>query len=289
MTTIVARDLARGAIELVSLPEIFIKVNEMVENPKYSASAIGAVIENDPAVSARLLKLVNSPFYGFPSRIDTISRAIAIIGTRELRDMVLATSVVRLFSGLPNDLVTMDDFWHHSILCGVAARSLAAYKRIAHIEHFFVAGLLHDLGSLIVYRKLPELAREALLRTCHSNEVLYQVEQEILGFDHAEVGLELARAWKLPSSLMESIGFHHEPENAHDYPLEAAIVHLADLVVTALDLGKNGPAPPLSRHAAKLTDFTADMVDIVARESMQQFREVYNSLFCAETTVPACS
>jgi len=281
MNTITARDLARGVIELVSLPEIFIQVNAMVDNPKYSAKDIGTVIEDDPGVSARLLKLVNSPFYGFPSRIDTISRAVTIIGTRELRDIVLATSVIRTFKGLPNDLVTMDDFWRHSILCGIAARLLAAYKGLNQAEHFFVAGLLHDLGSLIIYKKLPELAREVLLRTRHSNEVLYQVEQELLGFDHADVGLELVRAWKLPSTLIESVGYHHAPENAQDHPLEASVVHVADLIVTALDLGKNGPVPPLSAEAARQIDLGPEMVDAVASGTLQQIQAVYNSLFSA--------
>lgn len=286
MKTITARDLARGVIELVSLPEIFIQVNAMVDNPKYSAKDIGTVIEDDPGVSARLLKLVNSPFYGFPSRIDTISRAVTIIGTRELRDIVLATSVIRTFKGLPNDLVTMDDFWRHSILCGIAARLLATYKGLHQAEHFFVAGLLHDLGSLIIYKKLPEPAREVLLRTRHSNEVLYQVEQELLGFDHAEVGLELVRAWKLPSTLIESVGYHHAPENAQDHPLEASVAHVADLIVTALELGRNGPIPPLSAEAAMQIDLSPEMVDTVASGALQQIQAVYNSLFSAPSPRP---
>src|SRR3569833_2554535 len=122
------RELVTGTIELASLPEVFLRVNEMIDSPRYTAADIGHVISRDPGLTARLLKLANSALYNFPSQIDTVSRAITIIGTRELRDLILATSVARIFKGLPNDLISMDFFWLHCVCCGLAARGRAARR-----------------------------------------------------------------------------------------------------------------------------------------------------------------
>src|SRR3569833_1126225 len=116
------KELVTGAIELASLPEGFLRVNEMIDSPRYTAADIGHVISRDPGLTTRLLKIANSAFYSFPSQIDSVTRAITIIGTRELRDLILSTSVARLFIGLPNDLVSMDDFWRRCTRCGARNR-----------------------------------------------------------------------------------------------------------------------------------------------------------------------
>src|SRR3569833_2055482 len=194
------KELVTGAIELASLPEVFLRVNEMIDSPRYTAADIGHVISRDPGLTTRQLKIANSAFYSFPSQIDSVSRAITIIGTRELRDLILATSVARLFKGLPNDLVSMDDFWRHSVCCGLAARALAAQRGERLLERFFVAGLLHDIGSLLLYRKIPELAREALLRCQHNDVAHKHAEQDVIGFDHAAVADVIADAMQYGSS-----------------------------------------------------------------------------------------
>jgi putative nucleotidyltransferase with HDIG domain len=267
------RELVSGTIEIASLPEIFLKVNEMIDSPRHSAADIGRVISHDAALSARLLKIANSVFYGFPSQIDTISRAITVIGTRELRDLILATSVMRTFKGLPNELVTMEDFWRHSICCGLAARSLAAQRGEQLLERYFVAGLLHDIGSLLIFRKIPELAREALLRAQYNNVPLYRAEQEVMGFDHAAVGVEILRKWKLPEQLQEAVEFHHNPAMAQRFPRDTALVHIADVVADALQYGNSGdphvaPMDPEAWTLAKLSD---DTVSAVITEVEQQF------------------
>jgi putative nucleotidyltransferase with HDIG domain len=267
------RELVSGTIEIASLPEIFLRVNEMIDSPRHSAADIGRVISHDAALSARLLKIANSVFYGFPSQIDTISRAITVIGTRELRDLILATSVMRTFKGLPNELVTMEDFWRHSICCGLAARSLAAQRGEQLVERYFVAGLLHDIGSLLIFRKIPELAREALLRAQYNNVPLYRAEQEVLGFDHAAVGVEILRKWKLPEHLQESTEFHHNPAMAQRFPRDTALVHIADVVADALQYGNAGDphVAPMDPEAWKLANLSDDTVSAVITEVEQQF------------------
>ena len=278
------RELVAGAVEIASLPEIFLKINEMIDSPRHSAADIGRVISNDSALSARLLKIANSVFYGFPSQIDTISRAITVIGTHELRELILATSVIRSFKGIPNDLVTMEDFWRHSVCCGLAARSLAAYRGEQLVERFFVAGLLHDIGSLLVYRKVPELAREALLRAQHNNVPLFQAEQEVMGFDHAMVGAEILRKWKLPEHFQEATEFHHSPQRAQRFPSDTALIHIADVIADALQFGNSGDphVPPMDPHAWQLAGLTDDVVSAVIADVENQFGHVL-ALFQPET------
>lgn len=270
-----AREIVAGTVQVASPPEIFARINTMVDSPRHSASDIGRVLGKDPALTARLLKIVNSPFYGFPSRIDTVSRAITVIGVRELRDLVLATTVARLFAGLPNDLVSMQQFWQHSTYCALIARLLAGRRRELNVERFFVAGLLHDIGNLLLYRKIPELAREALLRAHHNDAVLEEAERDIIGFTHADVGAELMRKWRLPKGIEEAAKFHHRPAGGQPMSMEAAIVHLADQIAYALFDNAEEAIPPLDTLAWDLVGLAAEDVEPVVTEAERQFAEVF--------------
>jgi len=276
-----AREIVAGTVEVASLPEVFLRVNEMVESPRYSASDIGRLIGKDPGLTTRLLRIVNSAFYGFPSKVDTVSRAITIIGVRELRDLVLATTVAKLFKGLPNDLVSMDTFWRHSLQCAILARTLAARHRELNVERFFVAGLLHDIGSLLIYRKVPELAREALMRASYNDEVLEEAETRVMGFTHADVGAELMRKWRLPRSIEAAVAHHHHPAGARDGMKEAAAVHLANLAAGALFETRPDPMvlPPLDPTAWEMLALSPDDVEPAVVETERQFGELYALLF----------
>jgi len=269
------KDLLTGTVELASLPEIFTRVNAMIDDPRSSAADIGKIVGEDPALTTRLLKIVNSPFYGFPSCIETISRAITIVGTRELRDLILATTVIKLFAGLPNELVTMESFWRHSVSCALLASSLASHRRDETAESLFVAGLIHDVGHLIIYRKVPELAREALTRAKYHEVELYRAERDVLGFDHADVGGELLRMWRLPAKLQETVAFHHAPERAKEFPVETAIVHLANEIANTvtLDTGEISGEMPLESHAWKSAGLSTDVLESALADAGRKFEE----------------
>ena len=265
----------KGTLEIPSLPMIFTRIDEAVNNPRSSLADIGRVISEDSSLTARLLKIVNSAFYSFPSKIETISRAVTVVGTQQLRDLALATSVMKLFQGIPPDLINMEAFWKHSIACGVAARVLAAHKREANIERFFVAGILHDIGRLILCMKDPDWMRSALGR-CHAScELLYKVEIEELGFDHASLGRVLLENWKLPASLVETVAYHHNPEAAARFPIEAAVVHLADIIAHAMQLGSSGErfVPPLSPLAWERAGMSAGQLPAAIEQIDRQYRE----------------
>jgi len=214
--------------ELGSLPAVVVRINQAIDDPASNATIIGRIVNEDPALTAQLLKLVNSPFYGFRSRIDTVFRAIAIIGHRELRHLVLTAHALKTFSDMPNELISMPIYWRRSLSIGVMTRVLAAYARERDIERLFISGLLHDIGSLLIYQQLPHEASEIIMRSRTKGLWIRDVEEEELGFDHAQVGGALLEAWELPKVLVDSVRYHLQPEKAPEEHQKAAmIVNLA--------------------------------------------------------------
>lgn len=233
-------DLLKGYVDVASLPTIFARVNEAVNSPRSSVSEIARVISEDSGLTARLLMLVNSAYFSLPERVESIMQAISIVGTQQLRDLALATSVVRMFKGIPSDLIDMERFWKHSIGVGIAARTLATLRREANLERFFVAGILHDIGRLVMYMKIPDQSRTALQEAKRNAELLHVTEERVIGFDHASVGRALMQAWRLPVLQEEVVAFHHRPDLAVRFPMETAIVHVADIIAHSLGLGSSG-------------------------------------------------
>lgn len=227
MTTHTAQSLVKESIELISLPDVYVRLRSVMDSPHSTMSDIAQVIVHDPAITARLLKLVNSPLFNLVTKIDTMTHAINLLGTQQVHDLVLATVVVDSFSGFTNDYLNIYDFWFKGVYCAVTARLLAYNCEGLDTERPFIAGLLHNIGHMVGFQILPmefsaaaELARE-------KNIELYMAEREILGFDYGQVGAALMREWGLPKSLQEMTEFHNEPEKASDYKNETAIIHIA--------------------------------------------------------------
>ena len=274
--------LLRGWVELSSLPFIYIKINNAINDRHSSIKDISDIISGDPSLTTRLLRLVNSAFYGFPAKIDTVSRALLAVGTNQIRDLAMATSVLRLFKGIPAGLVSMDSLWRHSVACGVAAKMLAtAGPREVNVERFFTAGIIHDIGRLAIYRMMPDAAQEMILRCRVSNEPLCLVEKEMIGFDHADLGRALAQLWNLPASLEEMIACHHFPLEAGQYIVESCIVHTADYVVHSMQLGDSGEQyiPPLDNKVCKLTGIPESALSAISEPLTAEFEDVVQSLW----------
>jgi HD-like signal output (HDOD) protein len=267
---------------LSSLPFIYIKINNAINDRHSSIKDISDIISSDPSLTTRLLRLVNSAFYGFPSKIDTVSRALLAVGTNQIRDLAMATSVLRLFKGIPAGLVNMDSLWRHSVACGVAAKMLAtAGRRDTSVERFFTAGIIHDIGRLAIYKMMPDAAQEMILRCRVSNEPLCLVEKEVIGFDHADLGRALAQLWNLPASLEEMIACHHFPLEAREHTVEACVVHIADYVVHSMQLGESGEQyiPPLDNKVYKLTGIPESALSAISEPLRAEFEDVVQSLW----------
>lgn len=225
-------DLLQGDSILTSPPNIYFELQKVIDDPLKSLTDAGRIIENDPALSMRLLKMVNSAFFGFSGEVTTINRAITLVGIKELQNLVLATVVIDKFSSMPGGLLSMHDFWASSLLCALFSKELCRYKNnTCDLDVMFVCGLLHDIGQLVFYRKIPVLAREVglLVETTDINEI--QAEIKIIGFDHYQTGAELARLWKLPDIIITSMAEHNNFEYNGVFAESAAIVRAASQLV----------------------------------------------------------
>ncbi len=271
-------ELVKGVGSLVTLPDVFIRINTLVEDPDSSVVDIAKAVSQDPSFTVRLLRVANSPLYGFSTTVDTVSKAVSIIGTGQVRNLALATSVASTFKGLPNDLVSMENFWHHSVYCALAARILAKQARRCDPEAVFTAGLLHDVGELVIFNRLSAEAKEVLLLVLDNVDELpvYEAEWQIMGFDHAQVGAELARQWHLPPLLEECIEFHHNLEKAQRYPRETALVHIANILAQAAEIDTLDleDVPSIAPRAWEITGLDADeVVESTIREIQEEISE----------------
>jgi putative nucleotidyltransferase with HDIG domain len=263
--------LIGGDIKIFSPPEVFMRLNAVVNSLRSSVSEIGDIISEDQGLTVRILKMANSPLYGFPSKIETISKAVLIIGTKQIRDLTLATSVVRLFKGIPEDLINMETFWRHSVACGVIARIIAGYRRESNVETFFTAGILHDIGRLIMFIKMPAECRNMLSQIARRPQLLYMAEREQLGYNHTDVGGLLLKEWKLPENLTEAIAYHHSPDKTLKYPVEAATIHIADILAHAMQVGNSGERyiPRLSEEAWARLSLQTSMLPFIFKQGLQ--------------------
>jgi HD-like signal output (HDOD) protein len=274
------RDLLKGYVEVSSLPMIHLRLEEAINDQNKSMSDIAKVIREDPGLTARLLRIVNSAFYNFPSKIETISQAVTIVGTQQLSALALATSVMKMFKGLPQTLVSMDSFWRHSIACGLAARMIGSFRREAKPERFFVAGMLHDIGRIIMYTKLTEQSREILDFAKQEQILLYEAERQKLGFTHAVVGGILLQTWKLPTSLEEIVMYHHNPKAATRFPVETAMVHVADIIVHSMGLGTSGElfVPPLDSDAWDKVGLSPSVLASIEEQVDRQYQDAIQTM-----------
>ncbi|MHB9119407.1 MAG: HDOD domain-containing protein [Burkholderiales bacterium] len=279
-----ANDLIADVSGLVTLPDVYLRINSLIENPNTTLDDIAEAISRDPSFTVRLLQVANSSLYGLSSTVSTVAKAVSVIGTAQVRNLALSISVANSFSNLLNQLVSMQDFWHHSLFCALAARRLAKEARRCDPDTLFTAGMLHDIGELVIFNREPEESKQALLLVLEEPGELpvYMAERQVFGFDHSEVGGLLARQWKLPPVLVDCIAHHHDIENAQSHPRETAIVHIANSVALMAELDTLNPddVPPINPKAWEITGLGVDMIEPVMRAVQTEIVEV-ESLFLA--------
>lgn len=272
--------VVKQEVELASLPDIFYHITESLDDPRSSAAFVAEIISKDVALSAKLLKLVNTPFYGFPSKIDTLSRAVTIVGTDQLTNLALGVSVLTAFAGIPEEYFTLKEFWLHSVTCGTVARLLASKAGLHGDEKYFVAGLLHDIGRLIMLKNHPEASSEVLRQAKVGRRALVEVERSLWGCTHADIGGKLLKAWNLPPFLQKLTEFHHTPTNA-PMSREAAVIHLADFITHGVGLGASGASlvPLLNETAWDSLGLHIADLDAVCRKAEHQASDVMAVFF----------
>lgn len=219
--------------ELFSLPEIYIRVSELMENENSASAQIGKVVETDPALSSRILKMVNSAFYGIPKTIASISQAITILGRDRLRQILIGTVLSGVFGKAQSPVLVMEDFWYHSVKTAILARHLGNDSEISNeAESLFTAGLLHEIGRLIMAQKIPEQSSAIQKAIDMEGEDIMAAESRILGFTHCDVGGAFIEKWGLPALLADVAKFHHSPQLSESYTAETDIIYLANNLVS---------------------------------------------------------
>lgn len=275
--TITIERLVEQTRTVYSLPFFYERLNEAINHPRSSIDDIAKIITEDQGLTARILKLANSPLFGCYSRVDSISKAVTIIGTQQLRDLALASSVIKVFHGIPEELISMASFWQHSIACGIIARNLASHLHESNVERFFVAGILHDVGQLIMCTTIPDTLLTLLQASKEADLLYFSAERDHLGFDHADVGCALFREWKIPASIVEPVAFHHAPSQATQFPLQAAVIHLADIICQGMQFGQSAEwcVPPLDEAAWERLGIPISVLGTLLKQSEPQIHETF--------------
>jgi len=258
--------------DIATLPEVTIKIIEIVEDPKSTARDLHEVIKNDPALSVKVLKVVNSAFYGLPGQVASVDRAIILLGLSAVKNIAIAASIARLFKGRRiSERFSAADLWRHSVAVAVSARTMARLSpHPVMSDEVFVAGLIHDIGTLVERQVFPDQFAEVINRCERANIDFLECERQVIGADHQAFGVGLTSKWKFPRHLRAAVGFHHNPE-ALSVELRniATLIHLADVLCCQEKIGFYLTA----QHSV----VTEDMLDTLGI-TYEQFDELRSTL-----------
>ena len=253
-----------------TLPGIFEKITLLIDSPSTTAEDVARIISSDQALSAKVLRVVNSVFYGFPGRISNLTHALIILGFDVVKGLVLSTSVfdmmlARGFHGL----------WEHSLGCAVTAGVIARKTNDAHPEEVSIAGLLHDIGKVILRIEISEESSLIDQTVLEKQISTYEAEEEILGFNHATVGKWLCKEWHLPNQLADPIIYHHRPRLSRLAQKATAIVHVANILVRGIGFGFPGDnlVPKIDPAAWKALDISDSLLEEIIREMDEKLQD----------------
>jgi HD-like signal output (HDOD) protein len=262
--------------KLSSLPEIYFQIKEAIDNPASGFEDVEYIIKNDSALSFKLLRIVNSSFYGFEEEIGAISHAISIIGTKQLANLALATTIISVFSEVDPGSINMNSFWRHNVGCGICARTIVAWDQKLNSEKLFLSGILHDIGRLVMLENRPNLVNKALDVHKETGKFLFLSEKDSWGLDHAAVGAALVEHWKLPASLAEMVRYHHDPLDAPNLVYECCIINVADAITKAMEFGSSGDCfvPPIEPAIWNKINLSPQDLDVLLDRVETQFTDV---------------
>lgn len=271
--------------EINSLPEITTRIVQVVEDPRATARDMHDIVRTDPALAAKILKVVNSAFYGLPAQIASLDRAILMLGLSAVKNIALAASLSRMFRAEALcDQFAARDLWRHCVAVGVCARELAKISKSPHVDETFVAGLVHDMGLIVSQQLFPTKLREVAETCFHTPQSFCTVEERILHADHQALGGALAGRWKFPPGLRYAIAYHHDPSMLQpEFQRVATTVFAADTLCC-----QNRYGFWLTAQLQQLTDETLALVEMTSTqltevlEALPERVEEAEQIFTAE-------
>ncbi|MEM9753521.1 MAG: HDOD domain-containing protein [Planctomycetota bacterium] len=272
----------REISHIATLPEVTLKIIKLVEDPNSTAQDLNKVITNDPALGARILKVVNSAFYGLPGQIGSINRAIVLLGLNAVKNIAIAASLAKLFrGGKVCSCFDAKELWTHSIASATATKMLAEKAGLGLPDEAFLAGLIHDIGLMVEMQARRAEFVEAIETSHSQGRSLREVEAELIGATHEQFGQALCKLWKFPVSFQNVAGYHHRPlELPEDCRALPSLVHLADVLTKQLEMGYTGDVEEAEidqeiKEALKLTQ--QDFEEVLA--TLPQAIEEAGSVF----------
>ncbi len=272
--------LLSGVAELFSIPLVFSQIVALLDDDSLSVAKLASVFDKDPGLTVRLLRMVNSPHYGLTKRVDSVPRAISLLGIDELKKLSLGRCLIKEFAELPDGVLPAEQFWRHSIRCGLFARAIAELIEVDKPQQYFTGGLLHDIGRLTMVERMPQQYTVAIVRARQQGQAMFRAEQDVLKLDYALVGQLLGERWGLEPTLVRMIGGHHSPRLAN-YSLPACILHIADIFshLSGHELLLVETVPELQERAwQKLELDAAQLAPLLARVD-QEFDAVIELFF----------
>ncbi len=267
--------------KLISLPHIYIKLKELMEDSGYSMAEVAVLMGSDPGLTTQFLRLVNSPLNRRVHKIETVSHAVSMLGIKQIHDMVLSASVAKAFKGIQKQKMDMKKFWQRSLYCAVMTKQLALKCRVLESDRIFTTGLLHDIGHMVMYQAIPDESQQALLKSKKLGQPLYQVERQMIGFDYAKLGGYLMKQWNLPKNFQIITNWHPEPINAPQFVMETSLLHLGYLLVLSdLEAGVFGEgAYTVDPTALATTSLTQEQCLEYRKTAFDQFNQLKSTLF----------
>ncbi|MCX7966384.1 MAG: HDOD domain-containing protein [Syntrophorhabdaceae bacterium] len=258
---------------LPTIPATLKNILNFLENSSISINKISDFISKDPVLTMKVLKMINSPVYGFPGRISSVNQAVLLLGLNVIKGMLLGVSVFELMQK------AMTGLWEHSLGCAALSNLLAKKKGLKSPEDVTIAGLLHDIGKVLLAVNIPELYEKLIAATDKHGFTILEEENAVLGVNHAEVGSWIAKKWNFPNQLIEIIQFHHEAHKAKTANLECCIVHLSDVLIRAKGFGFAGDhfVPEVNQHAwdnIGLSEGDIKELLINMEESLEDYEEL---------------
>jgi putative nucleotidyltransferase with HDIG domain len=273
------RKIIMNTRTLPTLPGIISKLNSLSENDRSSVQEMARLVSSDQVLSARILRLANSPSYGF-HRVSTISNAMILLGVDVVKSLVLSSSIFEMMEKSSVGL------WEHSLGVGVAANVIARRLKLPECEEISTAALLHDIGKVIIRLNFGDDYRQLMALTKEKGISILEAERELLGMDHAEVGAWLAESWFLPDKLIEPIRCHHDVEASGNFLIKASVVHLADILVKAGGFGFSGDdfVPRIQPTAWEVLQMSESVLEGIVEEIEDKLIDAKNFSLEMQTT-----